>query len=116
MLFRSTVMLPGGTEAYGAGEIGGLVSSLFPDVGNIAPLVAKGIGALTAKGLGGLALAGAIQPRGLPNLLAVHNLTGGIDQAIDLLTKRKSISSPSIAISERVNPFETSPTILFNPE
>ena len=102
---RETVMLPGAAEAYESGETGSLLASLT----DLVP----GIGA--AKGLGGLALAGAIRRGGDPRLLMTHNMSGDYEDMLDLLINRRSLSSPSIAISEQVHPFAKTPTILFNP-
>lgn len=58
----------------------------------------------------------AIRPGGLPDLNMTHNMSGTIESMLGLLTGRKSLSSPSIAISRGgIHPFNSSPTLVFNP-
>lgn len=61
--------------------------------------------------------AGTIRPMGAKSLNMVHNLGSANElDLIKLLTGRRSLSSPSIAIAEdNVFPFSASPTVLFNP-
>ena len=100
---RESVMVPGAAEAYGVGELGGLLSEI-----PFSPM-AMGKGAL------GAALAGAIRRGGDPSLLAVHNMKGDPENIVKLLSERRSISSPSVAISRNVSPYAVAPTLLFNP-
>lgn len=61
-------------------------------------------------------LAGMIRKGGRPDINMVHNLTGRLDDVIDLINTRGSLSSPSVAIAkDNVFPFQTSPTLVFNP-
>ena len=61
-------------------------------------------------------LAGIIRRGGRPELNMVHNAPMTPDELADLISRRSSLSSPSIAIAkDTIYPFEASSTFVFNP-
>lgn len=61
-------------------------------------------------------LAGIIRRGGRPELNMVHNAPMTPDELADLISRRSSLSSPSIAIAkDSIYPFEASSTFVFNP-
>jgi len=61
-------------------------------------------------------LAGIIRRGGRPELNMVHNAPMTPDELEDLISRRSSLSSPSIAIAkDTIYPFERSSTFVFNP-